>query len=242
MVLPLTVPVFVPTSSVSYGTPTLDLDFSIQGLADNDPISSVANLGSAGGSFTASGSTRPTFKTNIKNGLSIARFDGTNDCLTGAALSSYMGASAKTIFIVGRWTGATWPSVTQWQAPAFIADGSGYFSVAANTVSGPVDAFQAYNYDGGYDYASGSTTRYKDQWYVICCTHDGTNLKIYVDSGAAASTASTGTALMTGTTQIGKSYTYFLNGDIGQMLVYNSALNDGDRQTYRDQLLAKWGI
>ena len=231
-----------PSSGVSYGAPTLDLDFSGLGLADNDPISSIANAGSAGGSFTASGSTRPTYKTSIQNGKSIARFDGTDDLLAGSALSAYFGASAKTIFIVGRYTGASWPSVTAWQAPAFLADSGGYFNVGVNVVSGPVNAFLAYNYDGSYDYAHGSTERYKDQWYVVTCVHDGTNLKIYVDTAAASSTASVGTSLMTGTTQIGKSYSNYLTGDIGRVLGYSTALGTTDRETYRDQLITEWGI
>lgn len=231
-----------PSAGVSYGTPTLDLDFSGLGLADGDPIGSITNAGSAGGSFTSSGSARPTYKTNIQNSKAVARFDGSDDILTGSAISAYFGASAKTIFVVGRFTGGSWPSVTLWQAPAFLADSGGYLNLGPNTVTGPAMEFVAYNYGGGYNYANGSTSRTINQWYCLTLWHDGTNLKCQVDTGTFNSTASTATTSMAGTTQIGKSYTYFLTGDIGRILGYSSALGTTDRETYRDQLITEWGI
>ena len=231
-----------PSSGVSYGTPTLDLDFSGLGLADNDPIGSITNAGSAGGSFTAAGSTRPTFRTAIQNGKSVARFDGTDDVLVGSALSAYFGASAKTLFVVGRFTGGSWPATTNWQAPAFLADSGGYLSLAANVVTGPANEFLCYNYDGGYDYAHGSTSRTINQWYCLTLWHDGTDLKCQVDTGTLASTASVATSSMAGTTQVGKSYSNYLTGDVGRILGYSTALGTTDRETYRDQLITEWGI
>ncbi len=68
-------------------------------LADGDPISSFTDGSGSGNHLTASGTARPTFKTNIVNGLAVARFDGVNDAMSVATFNP--GATAAlTVFAV----------------------------------------------------------------------------------------------------------------------------------------------
>lgn len=85
--------------SISVTSPTLTYaptDFSglqawwkmdALGLNDGDPISSVTDSSGNSKTLSAAGSVRPTFKTNIYNGLGVARFDGTDDSFGHSSLS-----------------------------------------------------------------------------------------------------------------------------------------------------------
>lgn len=50
---------------------------SIGGLSDGDPVSTWADSGGGAHDATAAGSARPTWETNVINGLPVVRFNGT---------------------------------------------------------------------------------------------------------------------------------------------------------------------
>lgn len=52
-----------------------------QSFANNDPVGTLVDQSGNSHSPTSSGSNRPTYKTNILNGLPVIRFDGTDDYL-----------------------------------------------------------------------------------------------------------------------------------------------------------------
>lgn len=86
--------------------PTTDLvfqyDFSALSLSNNDAIATVEDLVGSNDLSQGTSGSRPTFKTGIMaNGKSIARFDGTDDFLTGTSSASY-----KHLFVVMKCTGA----------------------------------------------------------------------------------------------------------------------------------------
>lgn len=74
---------------------------AIVGLNDGDPVSTWADASGNGRDLTQALTKRPTYKTNIVNGLPVVRFDGTNDVLISPSFSY---EQPSTIFMVNKTT------------------------------------------------------------------------------------------------------------------------------------------
>ena len=61
-------------------------DAAQESYADGDPVGTWTNRGTGAGNLTASGTARPTFKTNIINGYPVLRFDS-NDAMSVASFN-----------------------------------------------------------------------------------------------------------------------------------------------------------
>lgn len=78
-----------PTTLPDVESATLLLNLQADALAvgDGNPVSTWTNAGTAGGSFTQTGSNRPTWQAN--SGTPYVEFDGTDDYMTaGAAINT----------------------------------------------------------------------------------------------------------------------------------------------------------
>lgn len=76
----------------------------ITGLNDGDAVTTWSDSSGNGYNATQStGSLKPLYKTNIKNGLPVVRFDGTDDFLEGTSLTM----SQPEIFVVAYFAQAT---------------------------------------------------------------------------------------------------------------------------------------
>lgn len=58
---------------------------AIVGLSDGDPVSTWEDGTALNVDFTAAGSNRPTYKTNVVNGKPVVRFDGTDDSMVATS-------------------------------------------------------------------------------------------------------------------------------------------------------------
>jgi hypothetical protein len=79
--------------------PLIWLDASQESYANNDPVGQFTDWSGNGNHFTASGSARPTFKTNRINSLPTVQADGVDD---GMLLASLAAQPAWSLFYVGR--------------------------------------------------------------------------------------------------------------------------------------------
>jgi hypothetical protein len=78
--------------------PLIWLDANQEGYSNNDPVTSFTDWSGNGNNFTASGTARPTFKTNRINGRPTVQADGVDD---GMLLASLGAQSAWSVFFVG---------------------------------------------------------------------------------------------------------------------------------------------
>lgn len=227
------------SAGLSLGSPTLLLDASLLSGSDGDPIGTWTNTGSAGGSFTASGSTRPTLQTAERNGKNVVRGDGTDDVLDGNTFATYFGSSAKTIIAVVKTPASFGIHANVYDAPPWLADSGGYFGLHA--VQRADNRYEAYNYDTAVDLVS--LTLSTSTWYVLTYLHDGVDLKAAVDTAALSTIASGATNALVGSIRLFRNYsTAYLAADIAMIVGWNSALNDTDRANYRDQIRTYWGF
>lgn len=115
-------------------------DAAQESYADGDPVGTWTNRGTGAGNLTASGTARPTFKTNIINSRPVLRFDS-NDAMSVAAFNP--ATAALTIWAVFTAPSGTDRIIAELSANYNSTDGWVLYRAAANTV---VFSEHAYGY------------------------------------------------------------------------------------------------
>lgn len=196
---------------------------AIGGLSDGDPISTWTDTTSGAYALTQTGSARPTYKTNIQNGLPVARFASASSQFL--AVSSVFGISAQPFSIAAVWShGGNAQALCQ-----FNNDTGGCYTTGATTL--------------GWNCGAGITIACSQAVHVTVGVGNGASSLIAVDG--TVTTGSAGTRAPTGGFKVGSERTgtsFFLNGDIGEIIVTNTALSTTDRQTLEGYLAYKWGL
>lgn len=216
-------------------------------LNDGDAVTTWPDL--SGNGYDASQSTageKPTYKTGILNGKPVVRFDG-GDYLNRDMTQLPM--YPHTIFIVFR------ESVTVTSAGVFV------WKPAAGEDYARVDGFGADTVDNSYylvffgstpsGYATFLGTSGASPWGIYVNVIGGGTGTAYLN-GSAGTTDSSFTALDSvngGGFLIGGRFfsgaisgTNRLNGDVAEILLYNTNLGSTDRQLVERYLGAKYGI
>jgi hypothetical protein len=169
---------------------------------------------------------RPLLKTSILNSKNVIRFDGSND---GMAITEYdLGSSpAYTVFAVKYQTSEAFR--------IFLAAGNiePYLSARDNAAGGFT------HWDGGTHLHSSFTS--SQLWQIFIYSQNSSNRKFYKDNGAAVTgTTSTRQAKIRDIGFGAGSFRW--NGDLAEIILYNSYLSDSDRESVRDYLNTKWAI
>lgn len=219
---------------------TLWLSANNLALANNDPVATWPNLGSAGGDFTQTGasSTRPTYKTNQKNGFPALNFDGNNDRIIGAlAVSSYITVSAYTFFAVVRPLAAGNSGGNVYDHPSIFTDSGGWVGLV-------VDGSNLSHYHDGPG-AAAEVAFTNNNWYIMEARFDGSAVKLRLNGGTEASTAASNVSNVTGFGRMGVKYNdtlWFLNADVPEMVAYNRLLNSTELTTVRNGFNSMYAV
>jgi hypothetical protein len=215
-----------------------DIAHTTSVTADGDPIGSIVD--GVGGTVylaaPADNTTRPTYETGIQNGLSVARFDGSNDYLTN--VTAITADASQTIFIVAKKRGAI--SSTTHKLLCMTA------TMQVFTDSDDVSP-TGYNYfgnDGGVAvFAIGGVPT---DWNILAFKYtSAADLKVYINGGAAALSDNPQNDYATATNITLGAYTDGSgNGDfdIGRVLVYSGALSTTDLDYIFSGLGTIWNI
>lgn len=211
----------------------------IAASADNDPIGAWADQSGGGLDFTqATAGKRPTLKLSIQNGKPVIRFTTASSTTLAGTLNALAGASAFTLFMV---VSTSVPSANQ---RALSGDNNKLLvQWSGSSLLTRVDGSNIYNGP------SWTTTSFRQIVVVYDGSQSGNEnrLKLNVD-GAWAPHTFTGTIPATtaagGTFAIGSSSNgaaNFLGGDIGEIIIYSSALTEQERLGVEEYLRSRWG-
>lgn len=162
---------------------------------------------------------RPILKTGIQNGLPILRCDGSDDFL---GVTSYV-TSAMTLFIV-------------FKGQNMLAGGSAANEyVWAKSGSNVIEASF-----GGGTFPTFAFTDQTTSFHLLTLKHTGTNITVYKDGVLVSASAETAGQDLN---YIGK-YSGGLNfsGDIGDVLLYNNALADANREAIEAFVLDRYAF
>ncbi len=169
---------------------------------------------------TATGSLSPTLVSNVQNGNSLMRFNGSN-YLTISSSIAY-----RTIFVVGKFNATTFNDYN-----GIIGDVTGVSPGGGHILNGlPLTT----NFGSG---GAGFSSTYRNGTSV---SSDFSPLNTYwIDSFETPSTLTNSTSTIG---VLAGSMTRSWNGDIGEIIVYNKTLSSTERTSIEAYLSAKWGI
>jgi hypothetical protein len=221
-------------------------------LSDNDPISTNTDYSGNTWDATAVTTARPTFKTNIVNGLAIARYDGSANVMTVSSgangiTNNVASATIVSVFATDTVTGSAAKITLN------ILGGTGLqrANLEMNRSTGGrvgvrvrrLDADSANQTDGG-------TTLSTSTFYIgVAQINYGTSATaIYVNGGSADGTGNTGgtgntsatssTAIALGANGVSNLW----DGDLGDQLVYVPALSLSDLNLLGAYLGTTYGL
>ncbi len=182
--------------------------------------------------------TGPTLDTTTANGYPALVFDNANDQFVGTDNNAdlYVGTSNTEFVVVKK------ANDTAQQNTMMIYDGATKFVAGFNAAG---NSLLTQNYDGSLDGATLSYT-YNNAWLVICRMNNGTN--VYV-GGNDCRTASMGSAA-SGNLSVGALSNLYIRNfpgssvetRIAEIIHYNVALSESDRQEIERRLAWKYGI
>jgi len=205
--------------------PLIWLDASQESYANNDPVGQFTDWSGNGNHFTASGTARPTFKTNRINSLPTVQADGVDD---GMLLASLAAQTAWTLFFVGRQISVIGGDRNILSVDDYAPDGKYYLfqsNGAVNSSSGVITGVtvttglaMSYGFIGN---ASSSTIRSSDNV-------SGTAAGNFSKASSAFSLFRRGDGLYT-------------NYEISELLFYGSVLGAIDRTTIWTYFNTRYG-
>jgi hypothetical protein len=198
-------------------------------LNDNDPVTNWPDQsGLANDAEQAVAAQKPLFKTNIVNGKPVVRFDGVNDVLE---VNPGIAAAPYTLFVVAK----------------AVANGTAYLvDMGGGTISiGPYDAglWGFWSTQTPSMYRIGGAT---GNWTVISLVHTSAASAQGWNNGASPSGLfDPANTALDATWTIGAETTGGggpMDGDVAEMLVYDTALSTANRQLVQNYLGGKYGI
>ena len=236
-----------PTATASAFDPTsiaglkLWLKADALALSDGAAVSAWNDSSPSGYNVTqGNGGFQPKYKTGIVNGKPVVRFDGVDDyLLNDAAPTIPTGSTGYTVFVVteSATIAAGFPSVIDFALnPA--TEGTG----PSVEIRRNVDELDHVHFDTGYVLAKELAGVVVGQWNLITADWNGSNIHLW-RNGTLKDTAGTTLIGQTGSRTIvgcNSSGNNFWNGDIAEILVYNSALSTTDRQNVENYLKTKY--
>jgi hypothetical protein len=194
--------------------------------SDGDMIYQVNDKTGNGNTFIqATEGYRPLYKTGIKNGNSISRYDGSDD---GIVKNDYTNNVVKTMFVVARQNGTG-------SAYHYIFGGYGDWTYQTFKNS---NTHMVWYINSGF--REGIVSVPTETWIVGTWRLDTGNATSWVN-GNQDITRDFSTS-PTKIRFIGSHPAYKLNGDIAEMIGYTGALSDTDRQSVETYLNNKWAI
>jgi hypothetical protein len=187
----------------------------------------------------ATSGSRPLRKANQRNSLDAIEFNGTSHFLD---FSSELSFTQYTAFAVVK------RSSVSGTAGVFCADdGDGTRAAQMIRVNGGAPESISFSETmGGAATASSSLTVSANEWFVATARQTSSALAIYKNATAGASVSAThhSTAVSPTLGRVLKNIAdnFLWNGNIGEVIFYNSALSDAGRAAVESYLMTKWGI
>ena len=185
---------------------------------DGQTVETWENAGS--GNDATEATNKPTFKTNIINGLPVIRFDGVNDQLVTGTNTLTQPTMA---FCVAKHNGS---------GPETLYAAGLNFLVEVNRTANQLDLYPSPLKAG---YTSGT-------FFQSTVLASGSSSQVWLNgsgSGTGSFTTSAGSDLKIGVWGPGSDP---FTGDIAEIIAYDSVLSDSDREAVEDYLGTKYGI
>ena len=208
--------------------------------ADGDPVGGwLDKSGNTRHATQASGTNKPAYKTAIKNGLSVVRFDGVNDSLATATFG--LSNLTRWVFSVHRVsTGSLVGVFVHGTTDAnelfgFLVGPNGYYSDIGSSLGPYADLSTTSPFSAGY-YVLGQVWTRPASSSILSFNKNGV---------ASTPTVSSPSNIPNTTTQIfnvGKRISSFFNADLCELIYGESTLTAQNTADVLSYLNTKWGV
>lgn len=216
-------------------------DANTLALANNDPVSTWADLSGNSLDLTGTTTTRPLWKTAQVNGFPAVDFDGSDDFLSRASMS----ISPTT----GQWTSFAVARLDSVSGVHSIVDADLAASRIAQILRTNGTAAEALQIAGGVATDVAGVTLSTATWYVFEAVHSATTIECLVNGATNGTTASTGLSTATTTFALGANGSAGaaggaarLDGQITAAIGYDNAVSSPNRSLARAYLGSRYGI
>lgn len=199
---------------------TLSLTGWWRGSYSGSPWVGTASAG-ASGSRNLTEATNPPATGTALNGYATADFDGTNDVLSGAALSTYLSASAFSLWVLFNADTAASSAGGHYSTPYLFGDTATYMLLSFD------DSGVNARVSDGATFPTVTVACATGGWHLAQVQYGSSTLRLRVDGGSWSSTA-TCSAIgdLTATARTGLSYVATAyDGRIAEIGVTNTALS-----------------
>lgn len=227
--------------------PNLSYWFAADSLAlnDGDPVDSIPDLSATGLTFTASGTTRPTFKVKKIGGRPAIYFDGSDDQLSHSTGFNYSGKTGLTVFAVYSIKAAlpgnggiinedNYTSTRGWNLFNY-ADTDVGFIIPINSSTRVIR--RSLTSVGAYGRPTLTTARFQASTEQTVWLN-GTSDNDTIDGSVPATVGASGVDGYIGRTGAGE----YWKGFIAELIVYDTNLSDTNRQWIEQYLRDKYQI
>lgn len=170
----------------------------------------------------------PTYRTGIQNSLPVLRFDGTNDLLEAANING--GTSLSNLTII-----AVYQTDDTVHTDRMYGYGANVGSDTPSVINPAPDS--TIRFDNG---SLAGSLSHPTAFFIRSTIKNGTTYTDYFDGSQNINNTFAG-SVTTDDLYLG----HCLNpcdGDLAEIVVYNSALSDANRQQLESYLATKWGI
>jgi hypothetical protein len=198
-------------------------------LSDGDPVATWADSSGQNNDATQSGSARPTYQTNELNGLPVVRFDGNNDLML-----------------------LTSPITSSSPISGFVVYKKRTTGVIMVPLCGPTASFSPYfinEYSNGVMYVSseGNYTEATIEHTSFICSSTvisaGPSFAVWFNGSTQSLAAPAPGGNLDSFDRIGaRATSECSDGDIAEIIIYDSALSTTNRQAVENFLMTKYAL
>ena len=212
-------------------------------ITNGDDVARALDLSDEAVVFEQStSSNRPTWQTNVQNGLSVLEYDGSDYLESNATISTadYHTSSSISIYAVMKQDG------TAANHTLFHMGPSGSGRVLLHPTFGDI-IYADLGDSGGQRSLVSQPAGWDDNWHIVEVQRDGaSNTTISVDGVLLTTDSSITGTIATNTSNlaigalVGGSFGF--TGQIGQILIYNRLLDSTENTGIRNALNDKWAV
>lgn len=192
---------------------------------------------------------RPTYRTNFVNGQPAIRFDGVDNEMNTAAgsVDSILATTQGTVFVVAYVVAVTGANANTYNNDVVFCDPNSAPGVRNCIGLRTTPNVAAFHYDGSEDSATLSVSG-AGAWKTFLFMRGSGNVYLGISDARDASLASaaTGTtgALANRVFRIGSNFdrSFYTEIDIAEIVAYNVALSEANRQQTERYIASKYGI